>query len=112
MHEIWGNVIITTSFHLIAIDDLVDVTNYLLDFEHIHVYNLGLTLGLNQPHVKNMRDSDTFRDDVIASWLQKEDHVTKRGNPTWKTLVTALRERRVNKTIVAKKIADERGVIW
>ena len=95
---------------MIAIDDLVDITNYLLDFTHIDVYNLGLTLGLSQPHVKNMRDSDTFRDDVIASWLQKEDHVIKRGDPTWKTLVRALRERRVNKTPVADEIAAERGV--
>ena len=95
-----------------AIDDLVDVTEYLLDLGTTHIYNLGLTLGLNQPHVSNMRNSPTsFRDDVIAAWLQREDQVTRRGVPTWRTLVRALRDRRVNQIGVADKIAAERGVI-
>ena len=55
-----------------------------------------------------MRDSDTFRDDVIAAWLQKEDNVTKKGVPTWKTLVRALRDRRLNKIGVADAIVADR----
>jgi len=31
-------------------------------------------------------DSDTFKEDMIAAWLQKEDQVTRRGLPTWETL--------------------------
>ena len=85
----------------------------MLDFGKNDSYNLGLELGLNQPHVKNMRDSDTFRDDVIASWLQKEDRVVKTGEPTWNTLARALRDPRVNKAEVATKIESdiEKGVI-
>lgn len=79
----------------------------MLDFKKDDIYNLGLTLGLNQPHVKNMRDSDTFRDDVIASWLQKEDLVAKTGEPTWNTLAKALRDRRVNKAKVADQIKSD-----
>ena len=94
-----------------AIDDHYDVTNYLLYLGTTHIYNLGQTLGLNQPHVRSMRDSDTFRDDVIAAWLQREDQVTRRGVPTWRTLVGALRDRRVKQTGVADTIAAERGVI-
>ena len=72
--------------HITAIGDLVEVTNYLVDFQHNDMYNLGLTLGLYQPHLKNMKTSETFRDDVIAAWLQKEDQVLKVGTPTWKNL--------------------------
>ena len=55
-----------------------------------------------------MASSETFRDDMIAAWLQKEDQVTKRGVPTWDTLVKALRDRRVNQTGVADKIETEK----
>ena len=55
-----------------------------------------------------MRDSDTFRDDMIDAWLQKEDQVLKRGMPTWETLVKALRNRKVNQTEVADRIETEK----
>ena len=57
-----------------------------------------------------MASSETFRDDMIAAWLQKEDQVTKRGVPTWETLVKALRDRRVNQTGVADKIEVDKIV--
>ena len=93
-----------------AIDDLLEVTDYLpKDLGQNEIYNLGITLGLKQPQVKKMRDSDTFKDDVIAAWLQKEDQVTKRGiKPTWETLAKALRHPRVNQTRIAEKIETEK----
>ena len=94
----------------IAIGDLDEVTNYLLDLGNTDIHNLGITLGLFHPHLKNMETSETFRDDMIAAWLQKEDQVTKKGVPTWKTLVKALRDRRVNQTGVADKIETEKCV--
>ena len=102
--------LLPTSFLFTAIDDHFDVTSYLLDFGQADIYNLGLTLGLNHLRLKRMKDSDTFRDDMIAAWLQREDQVTRRGVPTWRTLVKALRDRRVNQTGVADRIAAERGV--
>ena len=93
-----------------AINDVLEVTNYLLDLTQTDIHNLGLTLGLNHPHLKRMASSETFRDDMIAAWLQKEDQVTKRGVPTWETLVKALRDRRVNQTGVAYKIETEKMV--
>ena len=91
-----------------AIDDVYEVTNYLLNLGQTDIYNLGLTLGLNQPRVRKMKDSETFRDDVIAAWLQKEDQVTRRGVPTWESLVKALRHPRVNQTGLAVTIESER----
>ena len=92
----------------VAIKDHLEVTNYLLDFGKTDIHNLGLTLGLQHRHLKNMGDSDTFRDDMIDAWLQKEDQVLKMGMPTWETLVKALRDRRVNQTGVADKIEKDK----
>ena len=55
-----------------------------------------------------MGDSETFRDDMIDAWLQKEDQVLKRGVPTWEKLMESLRDRRVNQTGVAEKIENEK----
>ena len=87
-----------------AIGDLLEVTNYLLDLGKTDIHNLGLTLGLHYPHLTKMGGSETFRDDMIAAWLQKEDQVLKQGVPSWKTLVKALRNPRVNQTGVAERI--------
>ena len=93
-----------------AIGDLAKVTDYLLDLQHDDMYNLGLTLGLYQPHLKKIETSKTFRDDVIAAWLQKEDQVLKIGIPTWDNLVKALKHPRVKQTVLANKIADEKTI--
>ena len=58
-------------------EDLTDVTDYLLPLEKIHIYNLGLVLGISQHKTKAMMDSSTFLDDVIAAWLRREDQVKK-----------------------------------
>ena len=55
-----------------------------------------------------MRDSDTFRDDMVDAWLQKEDQVLKRGMPTWEILVKALRDRKVNQIEVAERIETDK----
>lgn len=93
-----------------AIDDLLEVTNYLLDFGKTDIHNLGLSLGLNYPHLTKMGGSETFRDDMVAAWLQKEDQVLKQGVPSWKTLVKALRNPRVNQTGVAEKIETDKHI--
>ena len=92
----------------VAIDDLLEVTDYLLELEQSHIYNLGLVLGLDQPHVKSMESSRTFQDDMIAAWLRKEDQVIRRGVPTWNTLVTALQHPRVKQIGVAERIKAEK----
>ena len=93
-----------------AIGDLDDITNYLLDLKNTDIYNLGITLGLYHPRLKDMKSSETFRDDMIAAWLQREDQVAKRGVLTWETLVKALRHPRVNQAGVATKIETKKCV--
>ena len=93
-----------------AIGDLVEVTDYLLGLQNIDIYHLGLTLGLNQPHLKEMKNSEMFRDDVIAAWLKKEDQVLKRGIPTWKNLAKALRDPRMNQAGIATQIETDKKI--
>ena len=94
-----------------AEDDLEDITDYLLSMEKIHIYNLGVVLGLRQNKVKSMMDSATFLDDVIAAWLRKEDRVKKKGEPSWTVLNKALKHPRVGQTGIADNIAHERGLL-
>ena len=96
------------SFTYTAFKNHFEVTEYLLDLKEADIHHLGLALGLDHRHLKSMRDSDTFTDDVIYAWLQKEDQVLERGVPTWQTLVKALRHRRVNQIGVAEKIETEK----
>jgi len=90
--------------------DLVDVTEYFMDVKPLQLYNLGVVLGLNQQRVKGWLDSPTFLDDVITAWLQREDKVDKKGRPTWKTLVKALRHSRVALLDIANEIVKDKGV--
>ena len=75
--------------------------------EKIHIYHLGLILGLRQSKLKTMMESATFLDDVIAAWLRKEDRVTEKCEPNWMVLINALRHRRVGQTGIASKIATD-----
>ena len=89
--------------------DLVEVTNYLLDMNTSQTYHLGLNLGLKKSNLKVMMKSTTFLDDVIVTWLQKEDEVTAKGEPSWTALISALRHWRVGQATIANKIAKDKG---
>ena len=88
----------------------MEITDYLLNMEKAHIYNLGLVMGLRQNKVKTMRDSDTFLDDVIAAWLRKEDNVKKMGEPSWTVLINALKHPRVRQIGIADDIAKNKGL--
>ena len=59
---------------------------------------LGLELGLKHSRlqdieIKRLRDVPSCRRDMIAAWLRnsKKDKVMKKGRPTWKQLIQALK---------------------
>lgn len=78
--------------------------------EKIHIYNLGLALGLTRTTLEEMMDSTTFLEDVIAAWLQKEDNVNDKGEPSWTVLISALKHPRVGQTGIANDIAKDKGI--
>ena len=94
----------------LADKDFVEITDYLLDMENKHIYNLGLVLGLARIKVETMKTSDSFLDDVISAWLRKEDHVKEMGEPSWTVLIKALKHRRVGQIGIADKIANDKGI--
>ena len=91
-------------------DDFVAISNYLWQLEKIHIYHLGIILGLSQHRLKDMRLSDTYLDDVITAWLRQEDRVNCAGKPSWRQLVKALRHHRVGQNGIACKIAEDKGM--
>ena len=84
---------------------MIEITDYLLELDKNPTYHLGLLLGLSHHRVKEMKDSETFLDDMIAAWLQKVDRVEV---PTWQRLVEALRHKRVKQTGIANKIEKDK----
>jgi len=82
----------------------------LLDLDDRAMYNLGMELGLSQKRLKDLKQSSdtvSFRDDVIAAWLTKADRVSRKGNPTWRSLADALSCERVGQTGIAEKIKND-----
>ena len=90
--------------------DLFEIKCYLLYLDKTHIYNLGLALGLHQRKVKGMMDSATFIDDVLSAWLRREDDVEKKGMPSWRTLVKALRHKLLRQIGVAEDICRDQRI--
>ena len=95
--------------HLFSVlDDLVDISEYLLILDKEQIFSLGLVLGLSFITLEPIRSSRLFLDDMLAAWLQGKDSVSKRGGHTWQALVNGLRHQKVNQTEIASKIQKER----
>lgn len=79
-----------------------DVRDYLILLKRDQIFNLGLALGLHAvPTLDNLRYTQTFLPDMLASWLQGMDDVNKKGGHTWRALVNAL------KKVYQPEIADK-----
>ena len=70
-------------FFLSDFSDISKVSYYLSQLEKKNMYSLGLAMGLDYVKLKDMMDSVTFKHDVIAAWLRREDNVQTRGAPSW-----------------------------
>ena len=90
--------------------DLLDITQYLLDLEKVHIYNLGLVLGLSDHKLKAKMKSNMFLSEVIDAWLHKGDRVKQKGEPSWKVLISALQHPRVGQTRSADCILKDKGL--
>ena len=99
-------IIVTTSNLFPGEDDLVDVVGYLHTLDKSQLSHLGTVLGLSRHHVKGMKDSDSFLEDIISLWLQQAGNVkTRSGVPTWRRLVEALRHKLLGQNGIASQIA-------
>ena len=66
--------------------------------------NLGLVLGLDYYRLKDIKDTPTFLEEMVAWWLKRMDRVELTGVPRWKRLAEALRDPRVGQNRVALNI--------
>ena len=84
-----------------GIDDLQDICEALKDIGK-EWFDLGLALGLRQPTLKKIRDESYYTDDrkreMLTQWLNQVDN----SNPSWKSLVDALR----NPTVKCEPVAS------
>lgn len=72
--------------------DHFDVQQYLKHLDPEHLRQLGLALGLLYPTLKKMRE-ESFLDDLIHSWLIRQDSVIERsGEPSYGSLGNALEQ--------------------
>ena len=90
---------------------MIEISTYVRPMEAANILNLGVVLGLSYIKLKDKMKSETFLLDVIHSWLQKEDQVEKKGKPTWRNLVNALRSKGIGQTGIADQIAIYKGLI-
>lgn len=88
-----------------------DISDYLDGMDNSQILKLGVILGLKYIKLEKNMNSETFLDKTIHAWLQKEDDVMRKGNPTWKTLVNALNSKRIGQTGIAAKIVKDKGII-
>ena len=86
-------------YHYTCIDitDLDDVIDSLQcnHFTSTRWKELGLQLGLYMPTLNEIDDKCRGNprkclQECLAAWLRKEDKVTSKGGPTWRSLATAL----------------------
>ena len=76
---------------------------------------LGLELGLKHSRlqeieIKRLRDVPSCRRDMIAAWLRnsKKEKVMKKGRPTWKQLIQALKN--IGEIGLSEEIEKQRKV--
>ena len=76
--------------------------SYLKQLDNHQVCNVGGALGLAYVNLQKMKN---FPEDMVAAWLRREDYVlTVSGEPTWRSLVQALKT--VGQGGIAKDIEE------
>lgn len=84
--------------------DHFDVTLYLKDMSNDHIIKLGGALGLHYPTLIKM---EKLPDEMVASWLLRQDSVLKKsGDPTFERLAVALE--RIGQKGVAEDVREQK----
>ena len=89
----------------------MDIMGHLFTLEKTQLSHLGMVLGLSRHRVSGMKDSDSFLEDMISSWLQQADNVAaKSGVPTWRSLVKALKHQLLRQNGIARQIVMDKNL--
>ena len=96
----------------IAESDIFEISGYLHKLDRTNFFRLGLCLGLRHSSIEDMKHSETYREDIIAAWLRRQDDVDqKTGIPTWRTLVKALENPQIGQVGIARTISSDKNII-
>ena len=87
--------VVTVVLLYTGIDDLLAVQMCLESV--VRWKKLGLALGLLYPTLQKIEiakreNVDNCMTEMLAAWLQQQDHVSRKGIPSWTVLRTALEE--------------------
>ena len=86
--------------------DHFKVFQYLQNLNEDHISTVGGALGVSYSKLRKMTK---YPDDMVAAWLMREDYVLNvSGEPTWRSLVKALRI--IGQEGIAKDIEEEKKV--
>jgi len=100
----------STSLRFLAESDIFEITEYLHPINKAQILRIGLCLGLSHTKLRDTMESQTYREDMIAAWLRREDDVQqKTGIPTWRVLVMALNKQGQNG--IASKISKAKNIM-
>ena len=67
--------------------DMSEISGCLQKLNKTHILDLGVTLGISHSKLTKMMNSQSFTEDVVATWLQREE---QKGTPSCVVLITAL----------------------
>ena len=92
-----------------GIDDIIEVSRYLICLRKEELKLLGQILGLSYTTVTNHIDSSlaVYRSSIVEAWLLKQDKVSEKGGPSWSTLEAALRDELLGHNGIADNIHCE-----
>ena len=77
-------------FAALRSEDHQRIVSYLTPLRRQEVIRLGEKLGLSHRRLDD--ENSNLPDDMVNSWLKKDDGVLKTGSPTWENLCKALEE--------------------
>ena len=98
-------------YTIIDLSNHYEVISYLRNLDNRQIRYVGGALGLAYNTLDKMKDVPS---ETAAAWLRREDYVmTASGEPTWRSLVNALRKEGQEGTArdIEDKISVEQAII-
>ena len=82
-----------------------EIMSFLHSLNDKNIYDLGIALGISHQRLTDANKGASFLGNVILDWLNRVDKV---GRPSWRSLVSALKDPMVKQTGIANNIAAKK----
>ena len=81
--------------------DMSEISGCLQKLNKTHILDLGVTLGISHSKLTKMMNSQSFTEDVVSTWVQREE---QKGTPSCVVLITALTDLLVKQEGISSEI--------